>query len=91
MKGAIRLAASDDTLAPFSPTTFEALKLKHPPRSISVPSTQNSESLYEAHSLVLDVSMISAAVKSFPNGSAGGVDGLRPQHLKDVKSQLWFQ
>ena len=30
--------------------------------------------------------MISAAVKSFPNGSAGGVDGLRPQHLKDMLS-----
>ena len=30
--------------------------------------------------------MISAAVKSFPNGSAGGVDGLRPQHLKYMLS-----
>ena len=87
VKGTIRLAASDDTLAPFSPTTFEALKLKHPPRSNSVPNTQNPESPSEAMSkkhLVLDVPMISAAVISFPNGSAGGVDGLRPQHLKDV-------
>jgi len=24
------------------------------------------------------------AVRSFPNGSAGGIDGLRPQHLKDL-------
>ena len=86
VKGAIRLTASDDTLAPFSPTTFEALKLKHPPRSISIPSTQNSESPSEAHFLVLDVPVISAAVKSFPNGSVGGVDGLRPQHLKDMLS-----
>jgi hypothetical protein len=25
-----------------------------------------------------------AAIKSFPNGSAGGLDGLRPQHLKEL-------
>ena len=86
VKGCIRLAASDDTLAPFSPTTFEALKLEHLPRFNSVPITQNSESPSEAHSLVLDVPMIFAAVKSFPNGSAGGVDGLRSQHLKEMLS-----
>ena len=27
---------------------------------------------------------IAQAIKSFPNGSAGGPDGLRPQHLKDL-------
>ncbi|GAU89490.1 hypothetical protein RvY_02037 [Ramazzottius varieornatus] len=32
------------------------------------------------------VEEILAAVKRFPNGSAGGVDGLRPQHLKDMLS-----
>jgi len=26
------------------------------------------------------------AIKSFPAGSAGGIDGLRPQHLKDLTS-----
>ena len=26
------------------------------------------------------------AIHSFPNGSAGGPDGLRPQHLKDLTS-----
>ena len=25
-------------------------------------------------------------IRSFPNGSAGGLDGLRPQHLKDMTS-----
>ena len=24
------------------------------------------------------------AIRSFPNGSSGGIDGLRPQHLKDL-------
>ncbi|GAV06826.1 hypothetical protein RvY_16747 [Ramazzottius varieornatus] len=32
----------------------------------------------------LTVEEVVAAVKSFPNGSAGGVDGLRPQRLKDM-------
>jgi len=30
------------------------------------------------------VAEILKAVRSFPNGSAGGIDGLRPQHLKDL-------
>ena len=29
---------------------------------------------------------VAQAVQSFPNGSAGGPDGLRPQHLKDMIS-----
>ena len=33
VRGAIRLAASDDTLAPFTDATVEELKLKHPPRA----------------------------------------------------------
>ena len=27
---------------------------------------------------------IRRAISSFPNGSAGGLDGIRPQHLKDL-------
>ena len=27
---------------------------------------------------------VTCAIQSFPNGSAGGPDGLRPQHLKDM-------
>jgi hypothetical protein len=27
---------------------------------------------------------VKAAIMTFPNGSAGGPDGLRPQHLKDM-------
>ena len=30
--------------------------------------------------------MVSSAIRSFPHGSAGGPDGLRPQHLKDLFS-----
>ena len=35
---------------------------------------------------MVSVSMenVANAIRSFPNGSAGGPDGLRPQHLKDM-------
>ena len=51
--------------------TFEALKEKHPtlhPDSAFPPLPED----------------IIKAIRSFPNGSAGGPDGLRPQHLKDM-------
>ena len=82
------MASSDDTLAPFNSATLAALKLKHPPRVASY--SQNSDQLQTTQtmpSLVLDESEIVAAIKTFPNGSSGGVDGLRPQHLKDMTSQ----
>jgi len=34
--------------------------------------------------LKLFESFIAAAIKGFPADSAGGLDGLRPQHLKDM-------
>ena len=36
----------------------------------------------------LSESDIVAALESFPAGSAGGLDGLRPQHLKDMTSSF---
>ena len=83
VRGAIRLAASDDTMAPFDDVTAEALRTKHPSRAASdvpppTPSTDNCLSLQESDIL--------AAIKSFMPGSAGGCDGLRPQHLKDLTS-----
>ena len=32
----------------------------------------------------MSVDEVAKAIRSFPNGSAGGPDGLRPQHLKDL-------
>ena len=83
IRGAIRLAASDDTLAPFDDVTAEALRFKHPSRaaSDSPPPTPNNDSC-----LTLQQADILAAIKSFMPGSAGGLDGLRPQHLKDLTS-----
>ena len=35
----------------------------------------------------VSVEEVIKAIRSFPNGSAGGPDGLRPQHLKDMVGQ----
>ena len=86
VRGAIRLASSDDTIAPHDETTLAALRLKHPPRRI----ISGDESLFISNEndthLPLSVMErdIVDSIKSFPAGSAGGIDGLRPQHLKDL-------
>jgi len=61
---------------------WEALRSKRPSRTSpsSPPSTTNTACLF------LQQFDILAAIKSFMPGSAGGNDGLRPQHLKDMTS-----
>jgi hypothetical protein len=82
IRGAIRLAASDDIVAPFDDVTTAALRTKHPAQAVTdapppIP-TGNSECL------CLQESDLLATIKTFVPGSAGGPDGLRPQHLKDM-------
>ena len=87
--GAISLAASDDTLAPFTDATVEELKLKHQPRAANTQLFSAANATTQStqpNSLMLSESDILAAVISFQPGSAGGLDGLRPQHLKDLNN-----
>ena len=84
-RGAVRLACSDDTLAPMNEATFEALQEKHPsphPDSSIPPSAESSQQC----TLIATEEEVIRAIHSFPKGSAGGPDGLRPQHLKDMLS-----
>ena len=81
-KGAVRLACSEDSFADMNDTTYSILKEKHPdppPDSVISPLPED---------LICAISVspeeVSKAIRSFPNGSAGGPDGLRPQHLKDM-------
>ena len=71
-------------MAPFDDVTAAALRIKHPVRFMSVSPTQLPSSSDSTRCLL--ESDILAAVKSFIPGSAGGPDGLRPQHLKDLTS-----
>ena len=80
IKGAVRLTCSEDRLAPFNSATFEALQNKHPvPHCDTVIPPPPSPC-----PLQIDLMSVAHAIRSFPNGSAGGPDLLRPQHLKDM-------
>ena len=82
-RGAVRLASSDATLAPIDNSTFAALQEKHfpsHPDSIFPPLQED----FLSNSISASDEDIIKAIRSFPNGSAGGPDGLRPQHLKDM-------
>ena len=83
--GAVRLASSDDTLAAMNDSTFTALQDKHPsPHPDShIPPLQLDLQSQSISISVMEEDIIKA-VRSFPNGSAGGPDGLKPQHLKDM-------
>merc|ERR1712121_275033 len=77
----IRELFSDDTLAPNSPETRQILE-KHPPAPISFshpPAPENDD----AH-VPISSDSVRKAILSFPAGSAGGPDGLKPGHLKNL-------
>ena len=79
IRGALRVLTSEKGLAPPTDDTVAALRTKHPPAS--------SELLESEFPPGSDFSLhteleVSKAVSSFPPGSSGGLDGLRPAHLQ---------
>ena len=82
--GAVRVACSQDSLALMSEETLSSLRAKHlpyPDGSCLPPPPQVDASLRP-----LADGEIVRAIRSFPCGSAGGPDGLWPQHLVDLTS-----
>ena len=82
-RGAIRIASSDSSIAVPSSVTLQALRDKHPPSPVDFNPPSDFPTV--DHVCVSEVE-VSSAICSFPCGSAGGPDGLRPQHLKDMVS-----
>ena len=82
-RGAVRLACSEDCIADMDPATFAALQAKHPPPHplSSIPPPLDVDPAAVRH---ISFEAVFSAIRSFPNGSAGGPDGLRPQHLRDL-------
>ena len=81
-RGAVRLTCSEESLAVIDDYTLAMLRKKHPPthpRSCPPQPPDNSSPIE-----TLTETEVRSAILSFPNGSAGGPDGLRPQHLKDL-------
>ena len=82
-RGAIRLASSEDTMAEVNSSTLSALQEKHPlPHrdSALLPTSAGSN----VSPIQVSAEEVAKAICSFPCGSSGGPDGLRPQHLKDM-------
>ena len=80
VRAAVRMLMSDDSPASPSPEYLKALNEKHPAASSTLsdlPAPQLSE-----HCLSVDENEIRRAALSFPAGSAGGPDGVRPQHIR---------
>ena len=80
IKGALRLLGSSDTLAPNDAATLAALQALHPPS----PQDRRAPPIPTANPLQVSPAEVRHAITSFPNGSAGGLDGVRPQFLKDL-------
>ena len=82
VKGGIRLAASDDKIAPFSTDNYQKLLSKHPQRAkFAAPNPKKLDSFF-----VTDFDLYKA-IMSFPNGSAAGPDKMFPQIFKDLVSK----
>ncbi len=81
LRGAIRLASSNETLADYDDSTFSALQSKH--SDSTIPSSVTPRATFD-----VPASVITRAIRSFPNGSAGGLDKLQPQHLKDLLASV---
>jgi len=80
VKGAVRILCSDDKLAVVNTTTLNELSGLHP----CAPLDRRPAPSIVVPPLQVSPMAIKKAIYSFPNGSAGGPDGLRPQHLKDL-------
>ena len=69
-RGAVRLACSDDRLAPSDSATFAALQAKHPlPHCDTVIPPSPLPKI-----LQVETGAVIHAIRSFPSGSAGGPD-----------------
>jgi len=80
----VRLASSNDTLAPFDDETLSGLQSKHPPSPPDLEFPEQPDDSSEV--LSVSCAVVARAIRSFKAGSAGGLDRLRPQHFKELIS-----
>ena len=83
VSGAVNILSSNDVILPPTQEVILELKTKHP----SKPEDRSLPTFSDQTSLVFGRKDIIAAINSFKPGSAGGPDGLKPQHLKDITSE----
>jgi len=81
LTAAIRLLMSDETPVPSSDESLAKLRDKHPAASVKATDLPIPS---QTGCILVEESEVRRAVLSFPPGSAGGPDGLRPQHIRDM-------
>ena len=81
IKAAVRILSSEEDPAVPSAQNLALLLEKHPP---ATKSTSDLPLPSQFASMSVTESEVRRAVLSFPSGSAGGPDGLRPQHVRDL-------
>ena len=81
IRAAARILCSDEKPAAEDAATLKALKQRHPPvpSDFSCPPDPT-----QFGSIQVTETDITRAIRSFPAGSSGGPDGLRPQHILDM-------
>ena len=85
VKGAMRLLASTDKIQYPSPEVVKRLKEKHPKPLIRA-EIPNPGELNEFQPCSMEE--VKKAISTFKPGLSGGPDGLQPQHLKDLTSEV---
>lgn len=84
IKGAVRIASCNDTLAAPNDVNRAILQAKHPER----PADRRTFPVNDSQALQVSSQLVQEMIKAFPAGSGAGPSGLRPQHLKDSISHL---
>ena len=81
VRGAVCLVSSTEPVRRADEEAMKLLQEKHPP---SCPDSLFPPLDTQSAPPTMCSTDVIQAVLSFPTGSAGGSDGLRPQHLKDL-------
>jgi len=81
VKAAVRLICSEDNMAVKNQDNLSKLLDKHPSAPTGRQLVKIDCSTPQYHATEADVLK---AIRSFPAGSSGGPDGIRPQHLLDL-------
>lgn len=82
ISGAVRVLSSQEGMAENTPENVEKMQKKHPDENLDM----ENESIPNIEIFDTSSEQVVNAIKHFPISSSGGIDGLRPRHLKDLIS-----
>ena len=81
VKGAVRLVSSEDKFMAHSKESLDRLRKKHPHPH---PNTSMPDGPDDHVAFLVDKEDMKRAIRSFRPGTSAGLDGISPQHIKDL-------